>query len=156
MRPTRSELETAWARIGAGGVILDFHPQVLADIVRGAPEYDPTRYSDAEVRLAEGVLVLAGALLELRLAGDLIEMAEPNARYCAALAAAAAIVDPDGRHWRRERWRLGCTMCGGAMVCHVCVGTTAELCSCEQGPPDLCESCAAAVPSLPGGTDGAL
>lgn len=65
-RPTAARVQDAYAILFQNGVevVGDFALRTIATIARGSPEYEPTRYSDAEVRLAELVLVLRADVLE--------------------------------------------------------------------------------------------
>lgn len=63
--PSKTELEVSWRALRAAGVtaICDTSLGELGRIAAGSPEYEPTRYTPAEVRLAWAVLVLRAALL---------------------------------------------------------------------------------------------
>lgn len=76
-QPTRQQLETAYrALAGRVPAICDMSLGAIADIVRGSPEHDPDRYSDAEIRLASAVIVLAARCVQLeRGIGAALEMA---------------------------------------------------------------------------------
>lgn len=65
--PTRDEIERAWAVCRAADMktICDLSLGSVAEVVRGSPSHEPTRYSDAEIRLARAVLVLRAALVEV-------------------------------------------------------------------------------------------
>lgn len=61
--PGRAQTEESWRNLLGVTAICDMRPGTLQSMANGSPDYDPTRYSPAEVRLARAVITLAGALI---------------------------------------------------------------------------------------------
>lgn len=64
--PTRAEVTAAYERLVDAEVerIGGFALRTLAEMARGSPDHEPTRYSPAEVRLAWHLIVLESERVE--------------------------------------------------------------------------------------------
>ena len=65
--PTNDEINDAFKvlREAQVGVLCNLSLGTVVEVAYGSPDYDPTRYSAAEVRLARALLVTRAALEEV-------------------------------------------------------------------------------------------